>query len=796
MPGLRGADLRLWARSELRRRWLSLVLLGVLGGLAGGLAIAAYDGAQRSETAYDRMRDQLHGADVILFPSQVAMYDFDPTILDSLPEVESWGGFSLNDSSIDGLPAGATPMIVSNDWFATLEGAKLLQGRLPDPTRDDEALVTAPILDQAPDGFGVGSELTWRNLTFDEAAQFGDEGAPPDFDWTTAQGTVTTLTIVGVVRMPLESVAAFASEGLLLTSPGWAAQHVDDTPLWWTNAIVRLRHGAADVPALKADIARLTGRADIPVKELSTDIKRVQRSLDVEHTALLMFAGALAIAALVLVGQAIVRATASGATAAPPLRAMGATTVGLVVGLTLPMLVTVITTLVVAAIVAIVASRWFPVGLSRRVDPDLGVHVVASRVVLGALIATGLVLAVVAASAAVLQRERRTRSSRRAHLLGALTRAGVPLSPAIGASLAVDSSGDRGGRSRLALLAGAAGVVAVVGALTLVRGIDDIVEHPERTGATWDLELQDTGAQTEDDVVATLLADADIADIARVGRVASAINGLDAPIYALDVIKGSMSFTVVRGRAPTDDGEIALGPATMRALDVDVGDTVVAGPQRTPVRVVGVALLAQHIHSSFDEGGWVTRSTYAPIAANEERTDQDDEGFLGLAEGVTAEAAISRLPPFWYITQPSVSTDATNLAQVRGLPIYLAVFLALLAVGAVAHALFTGARQRARELAVLRALGLTARQVAACVSWQALAIGAVAVVAGIPVGVIVGRRVWRAITEQLSFVYVGPWSSNVLAAAVPVCLLGCVLLAILPARSTAQRGIADTLRDE
>jgi hypothetical protein len=87
-----GADMRLWARTELRRRWLSLVLLGVLGGLAAGLTMAAYDGAQRSSTAYQRMRDQLHAADAVVFPSQVRVDDFDAPKLGDLPEVESWGG--------------------------------------------------------------------------------------------------------------------------------------------------------------------------------------------------------------------------------------------------------------------------------------------------------------------------------------------------------------------------------------------------------------------------------------------------------------------------------------------------------------------------------------------------------------------------------------------------------------------------------------------------------------------------------------------------------------------------------
>lgn len=788
--------MRLWARTELRRRWLSLVLLGVLGGLAAGLTMAAYDGAQRSSTAYQRMREQLHAADAIVFPSQVRIDDFDARKLGDLPEVESWAGFSLGASSIDGLPPFAAPIIFSgSDWFSTLEGARVLEGRLPDPSRDDEAVITEPIKSLPYFRGGVGSKLVWRNLSM-EQGHLLTEGFPDNFDWKTdAKGSVTELTVVGVVRLPMESVVSFASDGLLMTSPGWAAAHLADTPMFFTNALVRLRHGSADTPALEADIQRLTGRADIPVKDLSTDIKRVQRSLDVEHTALLMFAGAIAATALVLVGQAIARATSSGIASMPALRSMGATSGALVIGLVVPMLPTILTTVVVAAVLSIVASRWFPVGLARKVDPDLGIHVSASREIIGLLMAALLALLLVLATAIVMQRRNLMKRSRRTRLMSAATHAGVPVSPAIGASLAFDAPPDRGGRSRVALVAAIAGVVAVVGALTLVRGIDDIVGHPERTGAGWDLVVSGIGTMSDGEALGVVQKDPDIADFAIASRAATVVNGSDVPVYALAIRKGAMAFTVVRGRAPHAEDEIALGPATLRLLHAKVGDTVRLGPKNTSVRVVGVALLSQQPHSSFDEGAWITKPAYDALVGPQASNEAFEEGFIGLVHGVDADAAIGRLPPSWEVDTPAASPDLTNLVQVRSLPMYLAAFLAFLAVGAVAHALFTIARQRAHELAVLRALGVTPGQAAACVSWQAIAIGTVAVVAGIPLGVLAGRRVWRGITEQLSFVYVGP-TASLLVIAVPACLIGCLLLAIVPARGAARRSIAETLRRE
>ena len=169
------------------------------------------------------------------------------------------------------------------------------------------------------------------------------------------------------------------------------------------------------------------------------------------------------------------------------------------------------------------------------------------------------------------------------------------------------------------------------------------------------------------------------------------------------------------------------------------------------------------------------RGTPWPVAAAEEGEAAGEAGYIGLADGVDVDDAVGRLPPSWEVLPPPASNDLNNLRQVRSLPIYLAAFLAFLAVGAVAHALFTSARQRARELAVLRALGLTARQIAVCVSWQALVIGAFAAVVGVPLGVIAGRRVWRGITEELSFVYVGPLAKAVVVVAAGVCLISCAL---------------------
>ena len=220
MAGQTGAALRLWTASELRRRWSSLVILGLLAGRASGLAIAAFDGASRSGTAYTRMREKLAAADVVFYPSQVGVGDADVTKLGTLDEVEGWAGFAINDSNIDEPPGGAPFIAVGDGWFDTIERAKVLEGRLPDPDADDEAVVDVAATKLGVD-VRVGSVFTWRSLSAEQSDSFPD-GAPPDFDWTTAAGPVTKLRIVGIVRLPMQPVVSFASGGLAIVGPGWA----------------------------------------------------------------------------------------------------------------------------------------------------------------------------------------------------------------------------------------------------------------------------------------------------------------------------------------------------------------------------------------------------------------------------------------------------------------------------------------------------------------------------------------------------------------------------------------------
>jgi ABC-type lipoprotein release transport system permease subunit len=804
LSGVAGG-VQLWARSELRRRWPPLVLVGVLTGLAAGLAVAAIQGANRTETAYQRMHAQLRGADAVFFPSQAGVADVDVTKLGDIPQVEAWGGFAATSGEFDEVPGGGGALVmVGHDWFTNIERAKVLEGRLPNPARDDEAVINAPLRDEY--GGRVGAVLTWRNLSPADNEALGGSDPPEGYDWTQATGPVTKLQIVGVVRQPMESVVSFASTPEIWVSPSWADAHLASSAVSFTNAFVRLRHGAADLPAFEAAIARIYGRGDLPVKDLSEDVKRVQRSLDVERTALFLFAAAVVAAALVIIGQALGRSIHSGADGAPALRALGLGRRGLMAGLVAPHIVTIVAAAITTVATAVALSSRFPIGLGRRLDPEQGIQVDGSTLTIGVAItlAAAVVLCGLVAWRTV-QRLSARRPMPRAQLLRVATRVGASVPVAVGTSIALDRAPGRvGTNGRPALVAAIVGVLGVVGAVTLVGGIDDVLRQPERVGQTWDLEASPEGDPSAFDglvesATASLAGNHDIDALAVTSRVASVVDGNgDIPLYSLRSLIGSLPFTVLQGRAPGGIDEVVLGPRTASAIGARIGDTITVGPSSHVVKVVGTALLVQTPHSSFDEGAWLTPEALDAATGTTSHTREFGGSLLvRVSDGSSVDAVEAELNGMGlYVDRPSVPPDVSNLGNVRNLPLFLAAFLIMLAVGASAHSLLTGARSRSHELAVLRALGLTPRQAAACVVWQAAVIGVVALAVGIPLGVVLGRRVWRALVDSLSFVYVGPLAGLVLVVIVPVALAVVGVMALWPARAAARLRTSEVLRTE
>jgi hypothetical protein len=137
-----------------------------------------------------------------------------------------------------------------------------------------------------------------------------------------------------------------------------------------------------------------------------------------------------------------------------------------------------------------------------------------------------------------------------------------------------------------------------------------------------------------------------------------------------------------------------------------------------------------------------------------------------------------------------------NFGGVGAMPTLLGILLAVLAMATITHLLITAVRRRRRDLAVLRTIGFTRRQVRATVAWQAVTLTVAALAIGVPVGVIGGRYAWLTFSRQIGVLPV----LHVLPLPFTEFVLGALILAVavsaLPGEAAARTAAASILRSE
>ncbi|MBV9412025.1 MAG: ABC transporter permease [Acidimicrobiia bacterium] len=785
--GAAGPAVRMWARSELGRRWKALVALGVIAGIAGGLALAAVSGARRTSTAYERWRKATLAPDAIVFGTQVGKDDTDYTPVLRLPEVVAGGQFELAQVGLVGLEVSSIPP-GDNQLYRTVARPLIRAGRLPRPGRVDEVVVNRAAAEKYH--LHVGQKLT-IDSALDRNAFYGL--APND------TGPHQAATIVGIGDSMMDYV--FMPDQPGFDPPGeYLLQHpeIQRAP----NLVVRLKPGT--------DVAKFHERADaalnlpdVPVRDIAQDAKRFTHGTDLEQTGLWLFAAAVALAGLVLVGQALARTVYAMAEPAPALRALGFTHGNLVGGLLLPATLTAAVAAVATLVSAYALSARFPVGLARQLDPSLGYHfdwqvLLPGGAAVAVLVMAGTALAGWRAAIASDQPEPSTAGTSAVRRI----RNALPLPAGLGVGLALQGGhGTRAVPVRPAIAGAVAGILGIVGALGLVHGIDDALHTPGRAGQVWDVAISpDNPDRPESYYADTLRADKNVATAGEIVLAPQDINGAGLPVYTINSIKSITPFVVLSGKAPRSPDQVALGPATVKALNKHVGDTVritgSSGPHT--FRVVGTTLLPQTPHASFDQGAWVAPEGMASLSTDP--TQAEPTIVVTARPGITQAAMMKELNPKFSGDEIDPGNtppqDVRLLRNVRTLPQALAIFLAVLGIAALGHALITTVRRRRHDLAVLRAIGLRPRQSAACIFWQAMTVAIVALAIGIPLGIIFGRLSWRWVANSTPLLYVPPLAALAIVIAIPAAIVLANLLAAYPARRAAGVRPAEVLRTE
>jgi hypothetical protein len=231
-----------------------------------------------------------------------------------------------------------------------------------------------------------------------------------------------------------------------------------------------------------------------------------------------------------------------------------------------------------------------------------------------------------------------------------------------------------------------------------------------------------------------------------------------------------------------------------------------------PLTVVGIATLptigrAHLLHVSLGFGAIVSPEVVP--GADLDLFGQPQSGlgphvqFLRFAKGVDRDAEIERLDhsvlPLTSIAGIDVlpvqrSNEIVNAASLGNDPLLVAALFASLAAVSLELALAASVQRNSRDLAVLRSLGFTSRELTSAVAWHATIIVLVGLVIGVPLGVLASVRVWRSFADQLDVLAEPHSPVLLLIAVVALALVVANAVAVMPARAARRLQVAALLR--
>ena len=214
--------------------------------------------------------------------------------------------------------------------------------------------------------------------------------------------------------------------------------------------------------------------------------------------------------------------------------------------------------------------------------------------------------------------------------------------------------------------------------------------------------------------------------------------------------------------------QVVLGENTLAQLHKHIGDTVeVAGGTGNPTRYESsVPPPAHHggaaTHPTMGTGA-VISDTLIPIRPAPFASPTGPNHILvRLRDGANPPSHCARSTRSLQqrhdrelgVTVVKVQRPAeiVNYRSMGSIPVLLGAALAAGAVAALGLTLIASVRRRRHDLALLKTIGFTRRQLSATIAWQATIAVAIGTIIGIPVGILIGRLLWDVFARAIDVV--------------------------------------------
>jgi putative ABC transport system permease protein len=176
--------------------------------------------------------------------------------------------------------------------------------------------------------------------------------------------------------------------------------------------------------------------------------------------------------------------------------------------------------------------------------------------------------------------------------------------------------------------------------------------------------------------------------------------------------------------------------------------------------------------------------------------------FANAAEGVTVAEAQEAISPtvdsYGNVksqTKSDIVTEAeSQIDQALALFTGLLFFAVIIAVLGITNTLTLSIFERTREIGLLRAVGMTRRQVRRMIRWEAVIVATFGALLGVGIGIVLGWAVVRALTDEGLGAFSIPIGQVILA--LVLAAISGVVAAIWPARKAANMNILAAITTE
>jgi hypothetical protein len=819
-------------RVTFRRRWPHYLAIVLLIGLVGGPALGAIAAARRTQSSFSIFLANTNPSDLNV---GTALYEppigitkgYNGSLIHAiahLPDVKRAESYAL----VYALPLGAngrpTPAARKaslnlnvlgsvNGLYFNEDRVTVIHGRMADPNKANQIMMTqsaASVLD-----LKVGQTLPWAVY-------------PSELSNSTKSPYLRSdLTLVGTVvfnnSVVQDEIDANGAPTALLT-PAFT-RRLTACCADITFTYLRLRHGSNDVATVESEIERILP-TNLPHDFLATSIEaaKADQALKPEAIALGAFGGIALLALLLIAGQMIGRQLRSRAEEERVLRSIGAGPAMIVSDGIIGITGAVVVGTLVAGAVAVATSPLAPLGPVRPVYPFRGLSF--DWTVLGfgtlALVVVLFLLGLLLASRGAPHRlgvAGQRRSRRESKVAAAASSGGLPISAVVGIRFALEPGADNA-PVRSATLGATLAVVVIIATVVFGSSFNALISHPALYGWNWTYELDGGGGLGDIPLHrAAVLLDHDRQVVAWSGYYFA---NLEVDGYTVPVLGGTPRSPVapplLTGHGLMTPGQIVLGVTTLAQIHKVVGDTVTVSYGTTsPTRllIVGTATLpAVGVsgvggHLEMGTGAIVDYQLIPPPVRNPADTSPLGPNAIFVRFRPEVAAATARkqvdqiakelsLPTNFgvYVLAVQRPAQIVNYSSAGTTPTLLSSALAVGAVSALGLMLVASVRRRRRDLALLKTLGFTQRQLAATVAWQSSIAIFIGTVVGVPTGIVLGRYLWILFAREINAVPAPSVPTLTVALIAVGALLLANVVAAFPGRIAARTSTALVLRAE